>query len=77
MSRSDAALNCLQNAHRYLISRAKRLSPGIDPTDSCWGIECKRSPVILSVGEIPPLIGKPVEKLGEVMNIAATVERLD
>lgn len=70
------ALENLRTAHRYLVSRAKAAISDTDFDDSRWGTSVKRSPVPLNVGDVPRLIGKPQEKLGEVINIAATVERL-
>lgn len=72
----DDALERLKRAHRFLVSQARTtlLASGVD--DAFWGIGLKRSPVRLDEGDIPSLIGKSEEKLGEVINIAATVERL-
>ena len=70
------ALQSLRAAQRYLVSRAKVAINASDFDESRWGTSVKRSLVRLNVGEVPPLIGKSEEKLGEVINIAATVERL-
>ncbi|MCD4742987.1 MAG: hypothetical protein K8R67_10985 [Desulfobacteraceae bacterium] len=47
-----------------------------DFDESRWGSSVKRSSVKLYEGDVPPLIGKTEEKFSEVVNIAATVERL-
>jgi hypothetical protein len=70
------ALQRLRAAHSYLVSRAKEAINAADFAESSWGTSVKRSPVRLNVGDVPPLIGKSEERLGEVINIAATVERL-
>lgn len=72
----DQALGRLGNAHTYLVSRARATIGGSDFDLSLWGCSVKRSPVKLDEGEVPELIGKSEEKLGEVINVAATVERL-
>jgi len=72
----DDALQRLRAAQRYLVSRAKATITASDFDQSCWGTSVKRSPVALNVGDFPPLIGKVDERLVEVINIAATVERL-
>lgn len=72
----EDALQRLRNAHRFLVSRAKAAIIATNFDDSCWGSSVKRSPVMLNEGDVPELIGKTEEKLGEVINIAATVERL-
>jgi hypothetical protein len=72
----DSALQRLRVAHSYLVSRAKQAVNTSDFDETRWGASVKRSPVRLNVGDVPPLIGKPEERLGEVINIAATVERL-
>ena len=71
----DALLR-LRKAHRFLVSRAKATIIGSDFDESRWGSSVKRSPVKLNEGDVPPLIGKTEEKFSEVINIAATVERL-
>jgi hypothetical protein len=70
------ALQRLVAAHSHLVSRAKEAINASDFAESRWGSSVKRSPVSLKVGAVPPLIGKSEERLGEVINIAATVERL-
>jgi hypothetical protein len=66
----------LREAHRFLILRANATIQELNRNDFQWGILLKRATVELNVGEIPRLIGKEHEKLAEVINIAATVERL-
>jgi hypothetical protein len=70
------AINLLRAAHEFLTARAKSALQASDEDGACWGIALKRSSVDLSGDGIPSLIGKTEEKLGEVINIAATVERL-
>ena len=74
----DEALRELRKAHEYLIKRSHN---GIKSTISIptaeWGIRQKRSIVNLRPRESrPDLIEKDDEKLVEVINIAATLERL-
>ncbi|MFN9295248.1 MAG: hypothetical protein ACK6EB_44805, partial [Planctomyces sp.] len=70
------AINLLRAAHEFLTARAKSALQASDADMACWGIALKRSSVDLSGDGIPSLIGKTEEKLGEVINIAATDERL-
>lgn len=70
------ALQSLRSAHGYLVSRAQEAIDTSNFDVARWATSVKRSPVRLDVGDVPGLIGKPYEKLGEVINIAATVERL-
>lgn len=70
------ALQRLTIAHRFLVLQAKATLLASDIDDASWGSALKRSPVRLDEGAVPPLIGKSDERLGEVINIAATVERL-
>jgi hypothetical protein len=75
-ARFDDALKLLRAAHRFLVSRAKDAITASNFDESRWGTSMKRSPVPLNLGDVPLLIGKPEEKLSEVINIVATVERL-
>lgn len=70
------ALKRLRAVQNYLVSRAKETIYSSDFESSNWGTSVKRAFVKLNVGEVPELIGKSEEKLGEIINIAATVERL-
>ena len=70
------ALSLLRSAHDYLVVRAREVIAGTEIQNSNWGASVKRTPVALNVGEVPQLIGKHEERLGEVINIAATLERL-
>jgi hypothetical protein len=72
----DDGLTRLRAAHRFLVSRAKEAISAWDFDESCWGSSVKRSSIPLNGGDVPPLIGKSEENLGEVINMAATVERL-
>lgn len=72
----EEALQKLKTAHSYLVTQAKQSIRDSNFEDSCWGTSIKRSSVRLNVGVVPTLIGKNEEKFGEVINIAATVERL-
>lgn len=71
----DDALIDLRRAHEFMVDRANQTLQRVSKNSGLWGIESKRAIVDLK-GERPSLIGKTEEKLGEVINIAATVERL-
>ena len=70
------ALDRLRSAHHFLVERAKTAIAAPHADDSRWGASVKRSPVVLRGDDRPELIGKTEERLGEVINIAATLERL-
>ncbi|MCK6592515.1 MAG: hypothetical protein HUU21_09575 [Polyangiaceae bacterium] len=66
----------LAAAHEFIVSRAQtflRQSPMAVPG---WGSATKRLSVDLSGSERPELIKKPSERFAEILNMAATVERL-
>ena len=66
----------LRDAHAFIVARAKNAIRESDVDPTRWGMSLKRTQVDLNGNDRPKLIGKPNEKLGEVINIAATVERL-
>jgi hypothetical protein len=72
----EEALLSLREAHRFLVSRAKATITASEFDEYHLGASVKRSPVKLKHDVVPNLIGKTEEKLSEVINIAATVERL-
>ncbi|HUN56276.1 MAG TPA: hypothetical protein VMU29_14080 [Smithella sp.] len=72
----EEALLSLREAHRFLVSRAKAAITASELDEYHWGASVKRLPVKLNYDNVPNLIGKTEEKLVEVINIAATVERL-
>ena len=69
------ALSQLETAHQHLVRCAQDslLASTLDATR--WGIQTKRLVVDLT-DNAPDLIGKRNEKFGEIINIAATIERL-
>jgi len=73
----DDALADLYKAHEFLVCRAKDKILAFSGAEmNAWGIDSKRITVDLRCNTRPSLIGKEEEKLFEVVNIAATVERL-
>ena len=70
------AIRDLRDAHGFVVARAKQALVEADSNPAYWGIFMKRISVNLTAESRPRLIGKSSEKLGEVVNIAATVERL-
>lgn len=72
----ESAIQDLRNAHTFVVTRAKKAIIDADVDPALWGIAMKRISVDLGGDSRPKLIGKPHEKLGETINIAATVERL-
>lgn len=73
------ALRDLREAHDFLVSRAVDEISNLDFGTSYWGTSVKRLVVRFTVPSpegIPCRIGKQEEKFGEVVNMAATVERL-
>lgn len=68
------ALSYLETAHNFIVMCAKNSLRSPDKRD-LWGTVLKRQPVKLRAGK-PPSVGKSIESLTEVINIAATVERL-
>jgi len=70
------AIALLSSAHDYLVSQAARASSALaDAPVHRWGIQGKRSTVNFS-GDRPLLVTKASERFAEVLNIAATLERL-
>jgi hypothetical protein len=70
------ALYDLRAANAFIVERAKMSLAAADGDVGRWGISLKRTPVDLTGDLKPRLIGKASERLGEVINIVATVERL-
>ena len=72
----EDAVADLRAANSFIVSRAKKALIAADISVGKWGISLKRTPVDLGGDSKPRLVGKPSERLSEVINIAATVERL-
>lgn len=72
----DEALMRLRKVHQFIVSRAKSTVNKSEIDVRHWGTLMKRSTVNLTGVDAPELVGKSEEKLGEVINIAATIERL-
>jgi hypothetical protein len=70
------AIERLETAHAFLVERAAAAIATSSLPASRWGIEAKRLVVDLSAGGRPALIGKLNERFGEVVNMAATIERM-
>ena len=64
----------LKEAHQFIVEHCKVPAP--DPQSKKWGIEMKRTRVLLPEQNRPILIGKRQEQFFEVVNVLATVERL-
>lgn len=69
------ALQYLREAHDYLVRRAYDGAAPIAPGPT-WGVESKRISVSLEAENKPRSIGKSREAMAEVINMAATLERL-
>ena len=72
----EDAVADLRAANSFIVSRAKKALIAADISVGKWGISLKRTPVDLGGDSKPRLVGKQSERLSEVINIAATVERL-
>lgn len=71
-----AAIQQLENAHIFLVQRAREAITTSSISASTWGIEFKRLMVDLATVNCPAMIVKQNERFGEVVNMAATIERL-
>src|SRR4051812_47205968 len=69
-----AAIQRLRAAHEFLVTCAASASPPVAAPD--WGTRFKRVAVPLDRPGRPTDIEKTQEKLAEVINMAATLERL-
>ena len=67
------AISTLEKAHREIVSSCTKAQSEIEHLGELWGIGLKRLEVRLP--NIPGIIGKESEKLVELINILATVER--
>lgn len=73
------AIDRLERAHAFLVMRGAKAIRDSEVNASQWGIQLKRACVILDgdPGDpVPELIGKREERLIEVINMVATIERL-
>ena len=66
----------LRSAHEHIVSQAQESLATFEGSGECWGITIKRHRVELDTRHESRLIGKPDEKLAEIINISATIERL-
>jgi hypothetical protein len=72
----DAATHELELVHAFLVRRAgEDLATSAIPADR-WGIDAKRPDVDLTREGRPEYVGKSAERFGEVVNMAATIERM-
>ena len=70
------ALAQLKSAHSHLGNATQTCIRSLAENADSWGVEGKRLSVDLRGGDVPTLIGKEEERLTEVINLAATIERL-
>jgi hypothetical protein len=70
------ALQLLRDAHNNLVARAMEKIESSNVGQADWGAQFKRLDVQLDVPTVPELIDKTSEVLAEVINMAATIERL-
>jgi hypothetical protein len=77
---SDETLLCvhaaLVDAHGFLVAQCCHAIQQIERPHPTWGIQTKRLNVNLDSPHRPQTIGKPCERLAEVVNMLATLERL-
>jgi hypothetical protein len=66
----------LTDAHRFLVERCCQAIQGVGGPHPTWGIQTKRLNVDLQSSTRPETIGKSHERLAEVVNMLATLERL-
>jgi hypothetical protein len=66
----------LSAAHGFLVARADQALKALTSNSSRWGTLLKRIRVDLSANGVPEAINKSSERLVEVINMAATLERL-
>lgn len=72
----EEALLALESVHGYLVACAHSAFALVPPADPAWGVHVKRLEVNMPVAGRPTLVGKEREKLAEVVNMLATLERL-
>ena len=72
----EDAVFALEGAHRFIVERAHAAVSQVPTADSSWGVHMKRLEVDLERAGRPVLVGKDREKLAEVVNMLATLERL-
>jgi hypothetical protein len=66
----------LRESHDFLVERAQAALSTVSGEIPLWGINLKRTTVTLGDSIRPKYITKCTEKLGEVINMVATLERL-
>jgi hypothetical protein len=66
----------LRNAHDYLVDCTRAALSEIPTSGPLWGIRMKRLHVDLTRPGRPGMVRKDTERLGEVINMVATLERL-
>src|SRR4051812_115059 len=66
----------LADAHHFLVAQADKCLRSLNSAPQKWGTLLKRSRVNLELPEAPESIDKAGERLVEVINMAATLERL-
>ena len=70
------ATNDLSAAHTFIVARAHAAVLRVPAADPAWGAHVKRLEVDLRATDRPVLVQKEREKLAEVVNMLATVERV-
>jgi hypothetical protein len=74
-SLADTA-HALADAHTFIVERAHKAVAQVPTVDPAWGSRVKRLEVELAGEGRPFLVAKSHEKLAEVVNMLATLERL-
>lgn len=72
----SAAIASLTQAHSHLVSSARAAVQFLDGRDTSWGADAKRLVVDLAAKDGGALLEKSEERFVEVVNMAATLERL-
>src|SRR5262245_48780373 len=72
----EQALTELSAAHAFVVARAHATVSRVPTADPAWGAHVKRLEVDLRGPDRPALVQKEREKLAEVVNMLATVERM-
>ena len=72
----EDAIESVTESHREVVASARRAVQALDQHESTWGAAAKRLSVTFSPDAEGLGLGKKGERFAEVMNMAATMERL-
>ena len=72
----EDAIESVTQSHREIVASAREAVLELDQHESTWGIEAKRLLVKFPSDAEELGLGKEEERFAEVMNMAATIERL-